>query len=743
MLEHCSKTDWNRAMEDKDFRWGASHERQVHLLRLRLDSDLKIAQSPIGGVVLQLRQRASRARGRAFVFLGTLVFTVVAGLAFYLGLPFWQIYSDGSKRALEGEKTHIEALQGSLDAERAKLVDHEVPVAAGPKDFGGLVQLLQGMPQEVDPRIMAAGKRIMAAGKLGIETYPLDWIVTGSEVEIAKADSVQYSKDGGMSFRRLDGPRLTDYCCLYGFVQTPSGPLVFGTFGMIATAPGLGQTFVQVVAGLNGFSRSFLGGIATSDATLVFGDNGAVFRSTGHNLNFARVTLDPAQFVGNFYRAVQLHQAILLFDWSGAVFRSDDDGLNFRQVALGSEKNNSQILGGIATPDAMLIFGADGAVFRSTDEGKSFEPLAGGLSDFHGPLALEGATIAGDSILLYGERFAVFRSIDDGQSFVKVESGLGDIRGYLSGDITAGKALLLFGSLDVNIGSGNAAVLTRSFDNGKSFLALPSPSNNGARRAANLNGAPILLTDGGTIIHFTDQWSDAFANLTLAAGENGDTALRQVLDDQKFFPILYRNWPPVVAISNKLDQLIARRETDAAQITELDTRIAELTGSWLTTLSGTRAQQDFASFMQTCRDTSTHPVTGAEYASLTQSCLEAHGKVDDQAGGAWWATLSRQLPAGVLLMFMLVTLGALYRYNLRLAAFHDSRADVLDLVASGSTPETLRQILQTNPGDILNRLTLAFGADKIDAGSIRMKLAEAEIALAETAVRLDAAADPK
>ena len=42
------------------------------------------------------------------------------------------------------------------------------------------------------------------------------------------------------------------------------------------------------------------------------------------------------------------------------------------------------------------------------------------------------------------------------------------------------------------------------------------------------------------------------------------------------------------------------------------------------------------------------------------------------------------------------------------------------------TSDQLRAIVQGNPGEIFNRLTLAFGAEKLEAGSMKVKLAEAE-----------------
>ena len=99
-------------------------------------------------------------------------------------------------------------------------------------------------------------------------------------------------------------------------------------------------------------------------------------------------------------------------------------------------------------------------------------------------------------------------------------------------------------------------------------------------------------------------------------------------------------------------------------------------------------------------------------------------------------------------MFQLVTLGGLYRYNLRLAAFHDSRADLLEMVAFGRDAKALSDYVARNPGDGFNRLAMAFGAERVDLGTMRAKVANAEIELADAAAKMadaatQAAPDPK
>jgi len=60
------------------------------------------------------------------------------------------------------------------------------------------------------------------------------------------------------------------------------------------------------------------------------------------------------------------------------------------------------------------------------------------------------------------------------------------------------------------------------------------------------------------------------------------------------------------------------------------------------------------------------------------------------AEDVWWRNLDEQIPAGVLLLFLLATLGSLYRYNTRIAGFYHARADALELMALDDPPDMER-----------------------------------------------------
>ena len=65
------------------------------------------------------------------------------------------------------------------------------------------------------------------------------------------------------------------------------------------------------------------------------------------------------------------------------------------------------------------------------------------------------------------------------------------------------------------------------------------------------------------------------------------------------------------------------------------------------------------------------------------------------------------MPPGVLLLFLLATLGGLYRYCLRMAGFYHSRADALELLNAG---------LDKAQQAALSALSADIAADKVEFG---------------------------
>ena len=92
---------------------------------------------------------------------------------------------------------------------------------------------------------------------------------------------------------------------------------------------------------------------------------------------------------------------------------------------------------------------------------------------------------------------------------------------------------------------------------------------------------------------------------------------------------------------------------------------------------------------------------------VTLACTEAWRAELAREQQTWWQTVAVQVPPGVLLLFLLATLGGLYRYNMRLAGFHHSRADALELMIEGRSSAEIED---------LATLADALAADKVEFG---------------------------
>lgn len=82
------------------------------------------------------------------------------------------------------------------------------------------------------------------------------------------------------------------------------------------------------------------------------------------------------------------------------------------------------------------------------------------------------------------------------------------------------------------------------------------------------------------------------------------------------------------------------------------------------------------------------------------------------------STSITRVGAVLLLIFGAQILISFYRYNLRLAAFYDARADAIELLADG-------------PIDDLRPLVTSLSADQIDVGRVPKPVAQEIIELSE------------
>jgi hypothetical protein len=192
------------------------------------------------------------------------------------------------------------------------------------------------------------------------------------------------------------------------------------------------------------------------------------------------------------------------------------------------------------------------------------------------------------------------------------------------------------------------------------------------------------LTSGAIVI-IDGRHAAALDAVARSPGSAGDAAMRAALEA---LPAEVPRGPVVAPRVAEFALSIEDRASLESQRDAARTRADEIrTGGF----SLTQRRQDFAEFMRTCRTE----------AATTQHCTEAYVALRQAETQTVWEILAERAPQAILLLFLLATLGGLYRYNIRLAGFHHGRADALELFADsgGGTPETLTALAEALAAD--------------------------------------------
>lgn len=220
------------------------------------------------------------------------------------------------------------------------------------------------------------------------------------------------------------------------------------------------------------------------------------------------------------------------------------------------------------------------------------------------------------------------------------------------------------------------------------------------------DGTLVLYGDEGTVLVQSPATARQVAALPTSANDPANPALGSgdLLAFLRQLPPGPRDLPEVLEAAAVLPGLDARQTEIANRYAEAKASLANL---WTGQFALERQREDFKTFLATCRGTA-DPKPGPEGAdALTLACLQGWEAQVARDSSTWWKVLAESVPPGILLLFLLATLSALYRYNLRMAGFHDSRADALVMLAmkpSKSDTETL------------TRISDALAADKVEFG---------------------------
>jgi len=195
-----------------------------------------------------------------------------------------------------------------------------------------------------------------------------------------------------------------------------------------------------------------------------------------------------------------------------------------------------------------------------------------------------------------------------------------------------------------------------------------------------------------------DDVAEQLTDLIPPPGAAGDTAMRTAI---AALPEEVSDADAVDGPVDTLEDLLGQRDIAFRQLAEAQRQQADIRVGGL---ASAETQQAFAEYMATCR-------AGASDAAITSACVTGFTDVQRVRQETLWETLADRAPPAILLLFLLSTLGGLYRYNARLAGFHQARADALEMLS-----------LARGAADIeaLKALSEALGADRVDFGKIAM-----------------------
>ncbi len=250
-------------------------------------------------------------------------------------------------------------------------------------------------------------------------------------------------------------------------------------------------------------------------------------------------------------------------------------------------------------------------------------------------------------------------------------------------------------------------------------------------------GAIIVTGRNGTILRIDDRWSEPAGALRSAVEAALQTDPSVPIDPEKVRDDRVRADAAVQAFLGEplapgVEPLVAVPEALPAEIRDLDlmrpfqARVRQLVASRASLIAVQADTQDrrdrfdrlpwalldreearisYRRFTEICR-------AGSTDAEVIKTCEESWRAQQAATDSSWWQTIAQQAPPGILLLFLLATLAALYRYNMRLAGFHQSRADALTLYADGMVP--------ANDMEALDRLATAIAADKVEFGRAKV-----------------------
>lgn len=197
------------------------------------------------------------------------------------------------------------------------------------------------------------------------------------------------------------------------------------------------------------------------------------------------------------------------------------------------------------------------------------------------------------------------------------------------------------------------------------------------------SGDALIVGDNGTIAKLTGDFS------TAARASTTDSELMSVIE----------SLPNQNALAGKKEELAAIITERARLNKDLQTARQNISLANSGKLSRIQVLEELEEFLSRCQSIEPNDAKIADCGEIYEKVVERR---DSQN---WWQLIAEVLPPAILFIFLLVMLGRIYRYNLRMAGFYHARADALFLYSQSN------ELLE---GEKLSEVVELLAADRID-----------------------------
>ncbi|MEO1680062.1 MAG: hypothetical protein AAFU80_18100 [Pseudomonadota bacterium] len=622
------------------------------------------------GLVRQLRYRGRRARAQATILLWVLSGVIVFAIGVYVLFPYASDWFSGQNQALLAQQRDALSANATLNQRRGPVRNDLVDTLAAHED---------SPPLPVSPNALLVG--IVA---------PSDttWLVWGD-----RGTLLTYDTAGG-AVAMPEGATWDARTSFQGTTQiTDTTWFVWGDEGTLLTYDTASGTVAVPGDATWDAGTSFRGTTRITDTTwLVWGSGGTL------------LTYDTASGTVSVP--------------GGATW---DAGTSFREA--------TQI-----TDTTWLVWGDQGTLL-TYDTASGTVAVPGGAT-WEAGTSFRGTTRTSDTTwLVWGNRGTLLTyDTASGRVADLGELGFGDVEvvdaqielngaailvgGYPGGDTSRDPVFFRIALPDLSITPSTVT----EWQNAQAESA-PGAGPPQSQSGAHDTTLRINPDERVRLMRRTRLYADRAATLDLTGDR--DVAGAQATD-QRLLDFMDEDLPPHISrdpsvsdLRRRLDSIIGQRIEVAASLARISKSLADIpTGVFRLN----QQRETFAAFMRICRGL--EPPSAAEGQgqtdasdpseaipradgmamdpdAVTLACVQAWQTEQQAEAGAWWRTLAAQVPPGILLLFLLATLGGLYRYNLRFAGFHHSRADVLEMMreAGGMDAATLARLSDTLAAD--------------------------------------------